>query len=357
MKPIGRRVCPNSICEDAGKRDARNIIGYGSFNTKSATISRYLCKTCGKTFSANTCTAYQGLRCSRREFDQVAHMRVEGVSISAIGRIAGHSRSTITRWLERAAALAKRFNDEHLRKFEIKELQVDELCTFVGSKTNTTWLFTMIEVSSRLWPSRVLGRRSYCNTELIFNEVVFRGRLVDTVLVTSDGFDYYETVVRSVLGVACVYAQVIKTRRNNRVSRVERVLKLGTKNRLADALLQSEDSQTLNTSFVERLNLTLRQGLAYLQRRSPAHARCDRRLDEDLALVQCHYNFVKPHRALKFGRVVRTPAMQAGIKDRRLSFHDIFSRSAILRPPAVVLPLPMKPPLPRFAQAQGLLAA
>ena len=63
--------------------------------------------------------------------------------------------------------------------------------------------------------------------------------------------------------------------RNNRVIRVERRLKIGTASRLNDALLESEDSESLNTSFIERLNLTIRQGSAYLRRRSTAHARCE----------------------------------------------------------------------------------
>ena len=33
------------------------------------------------------------------------------------------------------------------------------------------------------------------------------------------------------------------------------------------ALWASEDSETLNTAFVERLNLTIRQGSAYVRRR------------------------------------------------------------------------------------------
>ena len=33
--------------------------------------------------------------------------------------------------------------------------------------------------------------------------------------------------------------------------------------------MKSEDSEHLNTSFVERLNLTIRQGSAYLRRCSP----------------------------------------------------------------------------------------
>jgi hypothetical protein len=154
-----------------GQLDAGNIILHASFNTKCGARKRYVCKTCGLTFSANTGAAYFGLRCSREEFDQVARMRVEGMSISAIARVACRSRNTITRWLERAAASAKRFNDQHLWKFEIKELQADELCTFVGGKSNATWLFTIIEVTSRLWPSGVVGRRSYRNTEAIFNDV------------------------------------------------------------------------------------------------------------------------------------------------------------------------------------------
>jgi hypothetical protein len=39
-----------------------------------------------------------------------------------------------------------------------------------------------------------LGRRSYRNTELVFNETVLRGKVVGITLVTSDGFEFYEKV-------------------------------------------------------------------------------------------------------------------------------------------------------------------
>ena len=87
----------------------------------------------------------------------------------------------------------------------------------------------------------------------------------------------------------------------------------------------SEDSQTLNTSFVERHNLIIRQGSAYLRRKTPNHARDLRTLREHLELFQCYYNFIRPHSALKFGSEVRTPAKQAGLVRRNLSFRDIFS--------------------------------
>ena len=40
--------------------------------------------------------------------------------------------------------------------------------------------------------------------------------------------------------------------------------------------------------------------------------------------LRSHYNFVRPHRALRFGRATRTPAMQAGLATRRLTLRDIF---------------------------------
>jgi hypothetical protein len=41
-------------------------------------------------------------------------------------------------------------------------------------------------------------------------------------------------------------------------------------------------------------------------------------------LLRCYYNFVRPHRALKFGPEIRTPAMQAGLVSKRLSFREVF---------------------------------
>jgi hypothetical protein len=134
---------------------------------------------------------------------------------------------------------------------------------------------------------------------------------------------FYRVV--SVFGPACLDGQVIKTRRNDRIAKVERRAVLGDGWRLEQALHDSEDSVKLNTSFVERLNLTIRQGSAYLGRRTICQARCKERLEDHLELLRCHYNFVRPHRALKFGREVRTPGMQAGLTRRRLTLREIFS--------------------------------
>ena len=133
----------------------------------------------------------------------------------------------------------------------------------------------------------------------------------------------------SLLRPACLYGQVLKTPRNDHIIKVERRALHGAAWRFEDALNNSEDSSTLNTSFIERLNLTIRQSSAYLSRRTLSHARSTERLDEHLELLRCYYNFVRPHGALKFGREIRTPAMQAGLTTRRLTFRDIFLATTI----------------------------
>ena len=99
---------------------------------------------------------------------------------------------------------------------------------------------------------------------------------------------------------------------------------MGASWRFEEELHNSEDSSTLNTSFIERMNLTIRQGSAYLFRRTLSHARSEDKLAAHLELLRCHYNFVRPHGALKFWREVRTPAMQAGLATRRFTFREVF---------------------------------
>ena len=126
----------------------------------------------------------------------------------------------------------------------------------------------------------------------------------------------------------CIYGQIVKTRRKEGIVSVRRRIVCGKPSELEYALLHSEDSSKLNTSFVERHNLTIRQGSSYLCRRTACHAREGRTLKEHLELLRLHYNFIRPHSALRFGAEVRTPAVQAGLAVRKLSFRDVFMMRA-----------------------------
>ena len=82
---------------------------------------------------------------------------------------------------------------------------------------------------------------------------------------------------------------------------------------------------SLNTAHIERLNLTVRRSVAYLARRTPNHARCPKKLAAHLELARCHYNFIRRHAGLRFGRDTRTPAMVAGLIQGVVTFRDIFA--------------------------------
>jgi hypothetical protein len=97
-------------------------------------------------------------------------MSVEGVSISAIARIKALSWNTVARWLERAAQAARRFNDIMTRSYELREIQADEIRTFIGCKNHSTRIVTGMGVWSRLRTSTVLGRRSYRNIERLLQD-------------------------------------------------------------------------------------------------------------------------------------------------------------------------------------------
>ena len=229
-------------------------------------------------------------------FDEVVRMCVHGIAISTIVRIKRMAWGTVARWLESASTYAQRFN-----------------------------------VWSRLWISAVLGRRNFRNIKRVILNTLERGIVENRFLFTTDGFEVYEWAAKRLHKGVCVYGQVIKKRRENRVVRVDRRLILGTQAELDEALFHSEDYSSLNTSFVERHNLTIRQGCSYLGRRTPCHARRTEFLEGQVALLMAYYNFVRPHSALRFGRTMRTPAMQAGLAKNRLSFREVFtSRAAFL---------------------------
>jgi len=316
--------CPNKHCPPSGKNDVGAIIRHGFYTTRCGKRRRYQCQSCGKTFCSTSGTPYHRLQHRRTTFDEVAALSVEGLNKSAIARAKRITWNTVHRWLARAAGWCRRFSDRKIRRLATAELQADEIRTIVGGRGQPVWVFAVIDVWSRLWPSTVVGKRSYQNTLVLFRDLSRRMSLEIIPLITTDGFGFYEKVVGRVFGPACVYGQVIKTRKNDRVVRVERRAVIGA-GRLEQALRDSEDSVKLNTSFVERLNLTIRQGSAYLGRRTICQARWKECLEDHIELFRCYYNFIRPHRALQFGRELRTPAMQAGLTYRALTLREVFS--------------------------------
>ena len=65
-----------------------------------------------------------------------------------------------------------------------------------------------------------------------------------------------------------LYGQVVKHYRRRRLVRVERRVLLGSLDQQTTAIRASGDTGTVQTAYVERLNLTVRQAIAALTRRT-----------------------------------------------------------------------------------------
>jgi len=135
---------------------------------------------------------------------------------------------------------------------------------------------------------------------------------------------------RRVLDPELCYAQVDKRREQGRVVEVRRRIIFGTPEIITEIL----GSQQINTSYVERDNLTSRQSNGRLVRKTLSHSKKDYYLQHHLDLEDAVFNFVRPHLSLRValsqpinGRKwqQRTPAMAAGLTDHLWTLDELLS--------------------------------
>jgi hypothetical protein len=135
-----------------------------------------------------------------------------------------------------------------------------------------------------------------------------------------------------------LYAQVVQRRKQGRVVEITTRVVFGTRKAVAAKLAQSPVSTAINTSFVERNNLTMRHQNRRLVRKTMAFSKTHERVVQQLHLSCAYYHFVKPHLGLrqktkrkKQKYREQTPLMAAGITDHRWTMAELFS-SAVLKP-------------------------
>jgi hypothetical protein len=132
------------------------------------------------------------------------------------------------------------------------------------------------------------------------------------------------------------YAQVIKTTRRCRLVAVRSRVVFGSLARVTPVL--APKGWQINTAFVERLNLTLRQHVAAVGRRVTTVCKGEVGFRQQLALYHLYYNFWLPHASLRLpvaqpaltkgtGSVNRwrpcTPAMAAGLTDQVWTLREV----------------------------------
>lgn len=133
---------------------------------------------------------------------------------------------------------------------------------------------------------------------------------------------------RRVLDPELYYGQVDKHRENGRVVEVRRRIIFGASEVITEIL----GDQQINTSYVERDNLTSRQSNGRLVRKTLSHSKKKHYLRRHLDLEDAVFNFVRPHLSLREalpqpikGRKwqPRTPAMAAGLTDHIWSLEEL----------------------------------
>ena len=117
-------------------------------------------------------------------------------------------------------------------------------------------------------------------------------------------------------------------------------MRLGTEASLTVALQAMGFSGRLNTAFIERVNLTVRHGIAALARRTWATAQQSPSLLAHLEWWRAYYHFVRPHQSLQVtlvqprergGKLVaqrdlqRTKAQAAGRTTRRWTTREVLA--------------------------------
>lgn len=128
-----------------------------------------------------------------------------------------------------------------------------------------------------------------------------------------------------------VYSQVHKYREKGKVKRIEKKIIFGTESQVKDNLHQSPVSNSVNTSFVERNNLTLRQQNGRLQRKTLQFSKEKELLYAQMHLFLGYYHFICPHKGLKLKIngwkkrwMKRTPLMSAGLTDHMWTLREFF---------------------------------
>ena len=113
-----------------------------------------------------------------------------------------------------------------------------------------------------------------------------------------------------------LYAQVVKQRQRGQVVSVSTKVVFGDAQQVQACLKALPTSQTINTSFVERDNLTLRQHNRRLTRKTNGFSKELPWLEKQLWLSLAYYHLVLPHQSLRRELPQRQPTRGEGSPQR-----------------------------------------
>ncbi len=318
-------------------------------------------------------TIFHGKQAAVELIVRVVACLAEGLGIRATARVFEVAPHTVLHWLGEAAEQLRAFAAYFLCDLHLEQLQLDELYAVLRAlkagalsddealrrlERSPYWVWTAMDPQSKLLVVVEVGSRTLAMAQRVVHQVTEVLALGCVPLFLTDGLKDYGTALLTHFGSwmqperrqdkgpipkprwmplpGLLYAQVVKTVRRRRLGGVKHQVVFGTQ--LAIEEVWARWGWTINTAFVERLNLDLRQRVAAIGRRVNTLCQGEAGLREQLALFQVYHNFVLPHASLRQPLLVPevtngrgaaqvwrpcTPAMAAGVTDHVWSLKEV----------------------------------
>lgn len=272
-----------------------------------------------------------------------------------------------------AADQLRAFSQYFLHDLHLTQVQLDELYTVLSAVTDQemsedeaierlarspSWVWVAMAPESKLLLTIDVAARPLVMAQRMIHQVVQVLAAGCVPLCVTDGFKEYTTALLTHFGQwvqparrrgqgpapkprwmplpQLLYAQVVKTVRRRRLVRLSHRVVFGTLAAVHDVLAPC--GWQINTAFVERINLTIRQHGAAVGRRVSTLCKDEDGLRQQLALYHCYYNFCLPHarprQALAQPEPTngngtakrwqpRTPAMAAGLTEHVWTLREV----------------------------------
>ncbi len=363
--------CPNPACAYKGWVGRGNIRANG--HPGGSPWRQLQCVACHGYFQETQGTPMHGKRVPPELLVWAVGALAEGLGLRAVARVFEVDPNTVLAWLVEAADHAVAFSRYFLHDVRITQVQLDELFALLSTvkdgevseakaiqrlSRSPHWVWVALDPVSKLLLTVAVGDHTLAMAQGVVHQVV-QVLAPDCVpLFLTDGFKEYITALLTHYGhwvkparpraqgpgpkprwmprPELLYAQVIKTLRRRRLVRVSHRVVFGTLEAVKQVLAGC--NWQINTAFIERVNLSIRQHVAAVGRRVTTLCKHEAGLRQQLALYQVYYNFCLPHASLCLplpqpeptkgtGSAKRwcpcTPAVAAGLTDHVWTLREL----------------------------------
>jgi IS1 family transposase len=358
-----QHFCPHTGCRYRGWLGRGNLRANG--HPSGGPWRQFHCTSCKGYFLETHGTIFHGKQAEVERIVHVLACLAEGLGIRATARVFEVAPNTVLHWLADAAEQLRAFSAYFLCNLHLEQLQLDELYVVLRAlkageinddeairrlERSTSWVWTAMDPKSKLLVVVDVGSRTLALAQRVVHQVTRVLAPGCVPLFLTDGLKDYATALLTHFGYwmqparrqdkgpmpkprwmplpELLYAQVVKSYRRRRLVGVKHRVVFGT--RLAIEEVLARCGWTINTAFIERLNLDIRQCVAAIGRRVNTLCQGEAGLRDQVALFQVYHNFVLPHASLRraltepmpthgtgSAKVWRlcTPAMAAGLTE------------------------------------------